>query len=125
MLSIGIIVKGAFAAKRHHSSLKAVEKHMSSLNQNPSKMERKSRGISGYFLMEWFSKIFNRKETGEEKAEEASEEIEMVEDAIGPGWHFSENKNEWQMTRIRKKDCSVLFTSLLPPGLEGQSSWSF
>jgi len=37
----------AFATNCHHSLLKAVEKLMLSLNQDPSKIERKSRGFLG------------------------------------------------------------------------------
>jgi hypothetical protein len=37
----------AFATSVHHSLLKAVEKLMMSLNQDPSKMNRKSRGFLG------------------------------------------------------------------------------
>jgi hypothetical protein len=37
----------AFATTVHHSLLKAVEKLMLSLNQDPSKMNRKSRGFLG------------------------------------------------------------------------------
>jgi len=63
--------------------------------------------------MEWFSKIFKRKETGEKKkaeepAEENSEE-EIVEDTIDIGWYFSENKKEWQMAKIRERDRAVHF----------------
>ncbi|MEM2613932.1 MAG: hypothetical protein QXO15_06875, partial [Nitrososphaerota archaeon] len=37
----------AFATSIHHSLLKAVEKLMLSLDQDPSKIERKSRGFLG------------------------------------------------------------------------------
>jgi len=60
LLTLGIIRRGlreldlfdlqdltAFATNCHHSLLKAVEKQMLSLNQDPSKIERKSRGFLG------------------------------------------------------------------------------
>jgi len=59
--------------------------------------------------MDWFSRIFKRKEVGEEKAEEANGEIEVAEDTIDLGWYFSENKNEWQMAKIRERDRAVHF----------------
>jgi hypothetical protein len=37
----------AFATSVHHSLLKAVEKLLYSLNQDPSKINRKSRGFLG------------------------------------------------------------------------------
>jgi len=59
--------------------------------------------------MGWFSRIFKRKEVEEEKVEESIEEIKVAEDTIDLGWYFSENKNEWQMAKIRERDRAVHF----------------
>ena len=34
---------------------------------------------------------------------------DFEEDVLNLGWHYSENKREWQMAKIREKDRTVHF----------------
>jgi hypothetical protein len=63
--------------------------------------------------MDFLRRIFKRKKKEEEvKAEETAEkpEPEILEgDVLDIGWYWSENKNEWQMAKIRDEDRKVHF----------------
>jgi hypothetical protein len=54
------------------------------------------------------NKILRRKKKErlevEETLEEATPNLEIIEDVLNLGWYWSENKKEWQMAKIREKD---------------------
>jgi len=62
-------------------------------------------------MMRFLSKLFKRKEKEEIKVEEIIEEPiqETPEDVLNLGWYYSENKNEWQMAKIREEDRKIHF----------------
>jgi hypothetical protein len=56
-------------------------------------------------LLNWF--WHNKKEEAETEIEDKRiEEIQEIpaDDALSLGWYWSENKNEWQMAKIKEKD---------------------
>ena len=58
------------------------------------------------------SKLFGRKKEGEPKVEEKIEEPSsgsIEEDILNLGWYWSENKNEFQMAKIREEDRAIHF----------------
>jgi Cdc6-like AAA superfamily ATPase len=61
--------------------------------------------------MEFLRKILGRKkeQKTKENVEKPQKEIELEENVIDLGWHWSENKKEWQLAKIREEDRKIHF----------------
>ena len=57
--------------------------------------------------MGFLKKLLGKKEQERRKREIVKSPSGDFEDVLNLGWHYSENKKEWQMAKIREKDRAV------------------
>jgi hypothetical protein len=78
--------------------------------------------------MEFLRKILRREKKEQkikENIERSQKKIELEEDVIDLGWHWSENKKEWQLAKIREEDRKIHFYIVGALELENLNSLNF